>query len=62
VRVVAFQLHDLELDVLVVQVGIESRRVRLRQAELAGEEEARDLAGAQVVAELETGLGALVLF
>ncbi len=59
VRVVSLLLHDLELDVLVVQVGIERGGVGVGKTELAGEEEARDLPGAQVVAELEPGAGAL---
>jgi hypothetical protein len=62
VGVVAFLLDDLELDVLVVQVGIVAGRIRLvGEMELAGEEEAGDLAGSEVAAQIEMGSGVLVL-
>jgi len=56
VGIVAFLLDDLELDVLVVQVGIVAGRIRLvRDVELAGEEEAGDLAGSEVATQIKMG-------
>ena len=61
--VVAFLLNDLELDVLIVQVRIVGFRRRIfRKVELAGEEEAGDLAGSEIAAEVQAGLGVFVLF
>ena len=48
--VVAFLLDDLELDVLVVEIGGVGRGILAGKGELAGEEEAGDLAGSEVVA------------
>ncbi|HTX53455.1 MAG TPA: hypothetical protein VMD08_08590, partial [Candidatus Baltobacteraceae bacterium] len=50
VGVVAFLLDDLELDVLVVEIGGVGLGILVRKGEPAGEEEAGDLAGSEVFA------------
>lgn len=63
VRIVSFLLHDLELDILVIQVGIKSPgSFFVGKMKLAGEEEAGNLARSQVVTQLKLGLGMLKLF
>ena len=43
--IVAFLLDDLELDVLVIEIGGVGFGILVRKGELAGKEEAGDLAG-----------------
>ena len=62
VSVVALVVHDLQLDVLIIQIRVEQSRVFFsRQVQLSGEEEAGDLLRSEVVAELQLGPGAAVV-